>query len=248
MAKKPSKTAKKPAPKKAAKKVVKKAAPKAKKPVAKKVAPKKANKPAAKKSIVKKQAKPAPKAKKVIVKKAVSKKPVAKKVVAKKVSAKPAAIKHIAHKPEAPKAEVKRHASNLVAQPRAHKSDDNRARYSDKELLEFKNLIDEKMEAAKGELKYLNDQINRKDDNGTDDTENKFGSIEDGSVAMEREYMSQMATRQSTYIDHLEKALLRIDNKTYGICRVTGKLIDKERLRAVPHATLSIEAKMMQGK
>ncbi len=240
MAKKPSKTAKKPAPKKA----VKKAAPKAKKPVAKKAAPKKASKPAAKPSSKAKK----PVVKKAVVKKPVTKKPEAKKLVTKKVTAKPAAVKQVSHKPEKQKTEVIRHATNLVAQPRAHKSDDNRARYSDKELLEFKNLIDEKLEAARNELKYLQDQINRKDDNGTDDTENKFGSIEDGSVAMEREYMSQMATRQSTYIDHLEKALMRIESKTYGICRVTGKLIDKERLRAVPHATLSIEAKMMQGK
>ncbi len=231
MAKKPIKTAKKPAPKKvvkkAVKKVVKKATPKTKKPVAKKAA----------KPLGKKPAKAAPKS---------------KKTPAKKVVAKPVAVKHVEKKPapkqNMPKPEVKRHAQNLVAQPRAHKSDDNRARYSDKELLEFKNLIDEKLEAARQELKYLNDQINRKDDNGTDDTENKFGSIEDGSVAMEREYMTQMATRQATYIDHLEKALMRIDNKTYGICRVTGKLIDKERLRAVPHATLSIEAKMIQSK
>ncbi len=231
MAKKPIKTAKKPAPKKvvkkAVKKVVKKATPKTKKPVAKKAA----------KPLGKKPAKAAPKS---------------KKTPAKKVVAKPVAVKHVEKKPapkqNMPKPEVKRHAQNLVAQPRAHKSDDNRARYSDKELLEFKNLIDEKLEAARQELKYLNDQINRKDDNGTDDTENKFGSIEDGSVAMEREYMTQMATRQATYIDHLEKALMRIDSKTYGICRVTGKLIDKERLRAVPHATLSIEAKMIQSK
>ena len=231
MAKKPIKTAKKPAPKKvvkkAVKKVVKKATPKTKKPVAKKAA----------KPLGKKPAKAAPKS---------------KKTPAKKVVAKPVAVKHVEKKPapkqNMPKPEVKRHAQNLVAQPRAHKSDDNRARYSDKELLEFKNLIDEKLESARQELKYLNDQINRKDDNGTDDTENKFGSIEDGSVAMEREYMTQMATRQATYIDHLEKALMRIDNKTYGICRVTGKLIDKERLRAVPHATLSIEAKMIQSK
>ena len=231
MAKKPIKTAKKPAPKKvvkkAVKKVVKKATPKTKKPVAKKAA----------KPLGKKPAKAAPKS---------------KKIPAKKVVAKPVAVKHVEKKPapkqNMPKPEVKRHAQNLVAQPRAHKSDDNRARYSDKELLEFKNLISEKLESARQELKYLNDQINRKDDNGTDDTENKFGSIEDGSVAMEREYMTQMATRQATYIDHLEKALMRIDNKTYGICRVTGKLIDKERLRAVPHATLSIEAKMIQSK
>jgi len=231
MAKKPIKTAKKQAPKKvvkkAVKKVVKKATPKTKKPVAKKAA----------KPLSKKQAKAAPKSKKTAAKKVVSKSVAIKQVV-----------KKAAPKQNLLKTEVKRHAQNLVAQPRAHKSDDNRARYSDKELLEFKNLIDEKLEAARQELKYLNDQINRKDDNGTDDTENKFGSMEDGSVAMEREYMTQMATRQATYIDHLEKALMRIDNKTYGICRVTGKLIDKERLRAVPHATLSIEAKMIQSK
>ncbi len=237
MAKKPNKTAKKPAPKNPVKKVVKKAAPKAKKPAAKKAAPKKVSKP-----VSKKQVKSAPKAKKPV-----AKAPNSKKSVSKSKATKPSVSKTVS-KPAVPKTEVKRHASNPVAQPRMHKTADNRARYSDKELLEFKNLIDEKLDAARQELKYLNDQINRKDDNGTDDTENKFGSIEDGSVAMEREYMSQMATRQSTYIDHLEKALMRIDNKTYGICRVTGKLIDKERLRAVPHATLSIEAKMMQGK
>ncbi len=131
-----------------------------------------------------------------------------------------------------------------------HKSKipDSRNRYSDRELFEFKNLIDEKLEAARNELKYLNDQINRKGDNGTDDTENKFSTMEDGSVAMEREYLTQMAARQTQYIDHLEKALIRIQNKTYGICRVTGKLIDKDRLRAVPHATLSMEAKLLQHK
>ena len=169
----------------------------------------------------------------------------AKKPAPKKV------VKHIEHKPAHSHTEsriVKNLATNAVAQPRAHKTEDNRHRYSDKELLEFKNLIDEKLDGARKELKYLQDQINRKDDNGTDDTENKFGSIEDGSVAMEREYLTQMASRQAAYIDHLDKALLRIQNKTYGICRVTGKLIDKERLRAVPHATLSIEAKMMQSK
>ena len=85
-----------------------------------------------------------------------------------------------------------------------------------------------------------------KDDNGTDDTENKFASSDDGLSTMEREYLAQIAGRQKQYIDHLEKAMIRIQNKTYGICRVTGKLIDKERLRAVPHATLSMEAKMMQ--
>lgn len=126
--------------------------------------------------------------------------------------------------------------------------DPNKTRYSDKELAEFKKLIDEKMEAAKNELRYLQDQINRKDDNGTDDTENKFASMEDGSASSEREYLTQMAARQLQYIDHLDKALMRIFNKTYGICRVTGKLIDKDRLRAVPHATLSMEAKLIQNK
>jgi len=126
--------------------------------------------------------------------------------------------------------------------------DPNKTRYSDAELAEFKTLIDEKLEAAKNELRYLQDQINRKDDNGTDDTENKFSNLEDGSVTMEREYLNQMAVRQAQYIDHLEKALMRIRNKTYGICRVTGKLIDKDRLRAVPHATLSMEAKLMQNR
>ena len=137
-----------------------------------------------------------------------------------------------------------------VVQPKIKIStqDPGKTRYSDEELHEFKVLIDEKLEAAKNELRYLQDQINRKDDNGTDDTENKFANLEDGSITMEREYLNQMAVRQAQYIDHLEKALMRIQNKTYGICRVTGKLIDKERLRAVPHATLSMEAKLMQNR
>ena len=78
--------------------------------------------------------------------------------------------------------------------------------------------------------------------------EARYMTMEDGSMSMEREQLSQMASRQITFIDHLEKALMRIENKTYGICRVTGKLIDKARLRAVPHATLSIEAKQMMNK
>ena len=85
--------------------------------------------------------------------------------------------------------------------------------------------------------------ITRKDEAGTEDTENRYMNMEDGSGAMEREQLAQLASRQIQFINHLEKALMRIENKTYGICRVTGKLIDKARLRAVPHATLSIEAK-----
>ena len=117
-------------------------------------------------------------------------------------------------------------------------------RYSDPELLEFKELIQRKLEAAKKELAYLHGLITRKDEMGGDEGDNRYMTMEDGSLSMEREQLSQMASRQITFIDHLEKAIMRIENKTYGICRVTGKLIDKARLRAVPHATLSIEAKM----
>jgi RNA polymerase-binding transcription factor DksA len=117
-------------------------------------------------------------------------------------------------------------------------------RYSDAELAEFKELILRKLEAAKKELTYLQGLITRKDEMGGDEGDNRYMTMEDGSLSMEREQLSQMASRQITFIDHLEKALMRIENKTYGICRVTGKLIDKARLRAVPHATLSIEAKM----
>ena len=117
-------------------------------------------------------------------------------------------------------------------------------RYSDAELNEFRELIQKKLDAAKKELGYLQGLITRKDDMGGDESENRYMTMEDGSISMEREQLSQMASRQITYIDHLEKALIRIENKTYGICRVTGKLIDKARLRAVPHATLSLEAKL----
>jgi RNA polymerase-binding transcription factor DksA len=116
-------------------------------------------------------------------------------------------------------------------------------RYSDEELAEFKDLITSRLEAARKELLYLQGLITRKDEAGTEDTENRYMNMEDGSGAMEREQLAQLASRQIQFINHLEKAMVRIENKTYGICRVTGKLIDKARLRAVPHATLSIEAK-----
>jgi RNA polymerase-binding transcription factor DksA len=124
------------------------------------------------------------------------------------------------------------------------KSNEPLVRYSDVELNEFRELINKKMEAAKKELAYLQGLITRKDEMGGDETENRYMTMEDGSMSMEREQLSQMASRQITYVDHLEKAVIRIENKTYGICRVTGKLIDKARLRAVPHATLSLEAKL----
>lgn len=121
-------------------------------------------------------------------------------------------------------------------------------RYSDAELTEFRELINRKLDAAKKELAYLQGLITRKDEMGGDNDDARYMTMEDGSMSMEREQLSQMASRQITFIDHLEKALMRIENKTYGICRVTGKLIDKARLRAVPHATLSIEAKQMMNK
>lgn len=116
-------------------------------------------------------------------------------------------------------------------------------RYSDEDLAEFKDLIANRLATARRELAYQQGLITHKDAAGTDDTENRFNNMEDGSGAMEREQLAQLASRQIQFINHLEKALIRIENKTYGICRVTGKLIDKARLRAVPHATLSIEAK-----
>jgi RNA polymerase-binding transcription factor DksA len=116
-------------------------------------------------------------------------------------------------------------------------------RYSDAELQEFRELIARKLDAAKKELAYLHGLITRKDSMSGDETDNRYMTMEDGSLSMEREQLSQMASRQIDFIDKLEKALMRIENKTYGICRVTGELIDKARLRAVPHATLSMAAK-----
>lgn len=120
-------------------------------------------------------------------------------------------------------------------------------RYSDAELIEFRDLINRKLDTAKKELNYLQGLITRKDESGDLD-EGRYMTMEDGSMSMEREQLSQMASRQIQFIDHLEKAIMRIENKTYGVCRVTGKLIDKARLRAVPHATLSMEAKQLMNK
>jgi RNA polymerase-binding transcription factor DksA len=117
-------------------------------------------------------------------------------------------------------------------------------KYGDTELTEFRDLINRKLEAAKKELAYLQGLITRKDEMGGDNDDARYMTMEDGSMSMEKEQLSQMASRQITYIDHLEKAIMRIENKTYGICRVSGKLIDKARLLAVPHATLSLEAKL----
>ena len=250
-AKKPA--VKKPVAKKSvAKKPVVKAKPAPKKPVAK-------AKPAPKKPVpVKKAVKP--------VAKAVAKKPVptpmTKKIEVKKPAAKPAPvkvqqpakakdIKIIPAKPVVlPKINTKTSrkyqpdfTKSVLDQP-VHDLGAPIVRYSDNDLTEFRELIQRKLESAKKELSYLQGLITRKDEMGGDNDDARYMTMEDGSMSMEREQLSQMASRQITFIDHLEKALMRIENKTYGICRVTGRLIDKARLRAVPHATLSIEAKM----
>jgi RNA polymerase-binding protein DksA len=121
-----------------------------------------------------------------------------------------------------------------------------KTRYSDSELLEFKNIILEKLRIAREELAALTSTLSNSNANGTDDTAGTFKTLEDGSATLEKEQTNQLAARQKKFIDNLEAALVRIENKTYGICRETGKLIQKERLKAVPHTTLSIEAKNKQ--
>ncbi|MFT5824356.1 MAG: DnaK suppressor protein [Crocinitomix sp.] len=120
-------------------------------------------------------------------------------------------------------------------------------RFSDKDLKEFKELIEAKLVEAQMDLDLLRGQLDHSDDHGTDDTGRSFNMMEDGSETMSREEMAQLAVRQEKFIQNLKNALIRIKNKTYGICRVSGKLIQKQRLMLVPHATLSIEAKRAQG-
>ncbi|MFD2551310.1 TraR/DksA family transcriptional regulator [Bizionia sediminis] len=124
--------------------------------------------------------------------------------------------------------------------------DDVNVRYSDKDLAEFKALIQEKIEKAKRDLELIKSAYMNDLNNGTDDTSPTFKAFEEGSETMSKEANSQLAIRQEKFIRDLKNALIRIENKTYGVCRVTGKLIAKERLKLVPHATLSIEAKNMQ--
>lgn len=123
---------------------------------------------------------------------------------------------------------------------------DNRTRYSDKELAEFKELILFKLHEAQTDYDLLKQTLSNEDNHGTDDTSPTFKLLEDGSDVMSKEETAQLASRQEKYIVNLKNALVRIENKTYGICRVTGKLIPKERLRSVPHATLGIDAKLSQ--
>lgn len=263
----PAKKAAKPAPKKVAPKakpVAKKAAPVKKaaaKPAPKKVVPVKKAAPVKAAPPAKVVAKPVPK-KAAPAPAPVPVKPAPKPVqppVLKKpeVKAPPAPPVKPVRKPlepikdiKVPKTSVKTsvpyHPGYTPLEKRADtaKNTNPLVRYSDADLNEFKELINRKLEAAKKELAYLQGLITRKDEMGGDNDDARYMTMEDGSMSMEREQLSQMASRQITYIDHLEKALMRIENKTYGICRVTGKLIDKARLRAVPHATLSLEAKL----
>lgn len=247
-----AKSTKKASPKKAAKKPT--AKPGAKKPAkaAKKAAPSKAAKPVAK------TAKPA---KKVVAKKAEAPKKMTKpapKAAAKpaKAPAQPAKEAPVAT-PAAPKPSLAHTVFPNVTQQRpvAHRPanapsaapTDNRSRYSDEELKEFEELINAKLDKAKSEYKILKDTLNRNNDEGTDATSGGNTKVlEDGAETAEKENMSQLAARQQKYITNLENALVRIKNGTYGICSVTGKLISKERLKAVPHTTQSIEAKMQQ--
>ena len=121
-----------------------------------------------------------------------------------------------------------------------------KTRYSDAELEEFRAIINSKLEEAKVDLELLNSTMSLMDNNGTDDTSPTFKLIEDGSDVLSREETAQLAARQEKFVKSLNDALIRIENRTYGICRVTGKLISKDRLKIVPHATLSIEAKRQQ--
>lgn len=240
--------AKKAVAKKAVKPIAKSKAPakvaavskKAAQPAAKKPAAKPAKavkpapaKPAPKPAPAKPKAKPAPQAKpvaqpqKTVINTPVKTNiPVVKSVVKPKVGM---SVKN--NKPEAAKG-----------------NDDNRSRYSDAELVEFKELINKKLDEATRDYELLKNTLSHKDDHGTDDTSPTFKLLEDGSDVLSKEETAHLAARQEKYIQNLKNALIRIQNKTYGICRVTGKLIPKERLRSVPHATLSIDAKLGQNR
>ena len=120
-------------------------------------------------------------------------------------------------------------------------------KYSEKELKQFEKLIVVKIEKAQNELDFIKESLLRRNLSGTDSTQGALKTLEDGADTMEKESLSQLAGRQQTFIANLEKALIRIKNGTYGICKDTGKLIDKNRLKAVPHATQTIEAKLKRG-
>lgn len=234
MAKSPKKSAKAKKPAGKAKQAAKAKKSSAKSKPAKKAAPKKA----VKKIVAKKQAvKAEPKKAAKVVAKVKEPKPLTKKQEAMALPKTPPQLnifpvltqRPIAHKPSKPT------------------SSDDRSRYSDEELKEFEDLIMTKLNKARDEFKILKETLNRNNDEGTDSTSGGNTKVlEDGAETAEKENLSQLAARQLKYITNLENALVRIKNGTYGICTVTGKLISKERLIAVPHTTQSIEAKMMK--
>ena len=257
--------AKKPAPKPVAKKTVKKVEKVIKKAPKKAIVVKKSAKvvkPAAKKIVHK------PMTKKIEVKKPIAK-PVSVKKAPEKVTAPAKVVAPVKAKSPEKAKDIKITPAKPVVLPkintktsRKYQPDFTKSvldqpkhdlgapinRYSDTDLAEFREIIQRKLDSAKKELAYLQGLITRKDEMGGDNDDARYMTMEDGSMSMEREQLSQMASRQITFIDHLEKVVMRIENKTYGICRVTGQLIDKARLRAVPHATLSMEAKMGAAK
>ena len=246
-------------PAKAAKKTTAKAKPaaKAKKtPVKAKAAPKKATpaKKEVKKKVVAKKAAPAPKKAAAAPKKAEPKKPVVQAI---KKASTPAPEPKKELKPIAPAPKLSPSQLNIFPiinqRPIAHKpakpstQSEDKTRYSEEELKEFEVLINGKLDKAREEFRILKETLNRNNDAGTDATSGGNTKVlEDGAETAEKENLSQLAARQLKYITNLENALIRIKNGTYGICSVTGKLISKERLIAVPHTTQSIEAKMMK--
>ena len=129
-----------------------------------------------------------------------------------------------------------------------NKTEPKKTRYTDEELEEFKQIILDKLAKAKEDLKLLTEAYTNNSENDTNDTSPTFKVLEEGQQVLSKEESSNLAARQTRFINNLENALVRIENKSYGICRVTGKLISKERLKAVPHATLSIDAKLAQSK
>jgi RNA polymerase-binding transcription factor DksA len=245
VAKKPIKkvVAKKAAPKK----VVKKAAKPVKKVVAKKVTAKKVAKPIAK-VIAKPVAKVEPK-KVVAVKPVIEKVVPVKKAETLKKKQRDFSSDDDYSSDEAPMVVEYKTPSirkPMGPAPKPHINTDTRTRYSDNELKEFKELILKKLTEAQKDYELLKSTLSHKDDHGTDDTSPTFKLLEDGSDVLSKEETAHLASRQEKFIQNLQNALIRIENKTYGICRATGKLISKERLRSVPHATLAIEAKLEQ--
>lgn len=241
-----SKAGKKPAAKPVAKKATKPVAKKAAKPAAKKAAKPVVKKPVpkAKPAPPKKTSKPAAAPKKAApAKKAPAKAPVpVKKSASGGVVVKNPIVSMKKNEPKTPA------VTKAAEKPANTTPEDNRSRYSDEELVEFRTLINKKLDEASRDYELLKATLSHKDDHGTDDTSPTFKLLEDGSDVLSKEETAHLAARQEKYIQNLKNALIRIQNKTYGICRVTGKLIPKERLRSVPHATLSIDAKLGQYK